>query len=275
MIKRILLGLGGTPFTSVATQCAIELAQTHGAELTGITVVDIVRLKDVGRTTPGHATYTKRIGAERVNVTETRVREAVEQFAAACSDAGVTYRVERESGNPFDLMVSHTRYYDLIVFGLRGLFEYGVVRDPEDALIRLIGQGVRPVLAVASAHRRIQRVLIAYSGSMESAQAMKRFVQMRLWRDVALEIVCCEKGQFEAAKLLEDAATYCRAHGFEPGVKDIAGPAREHLLAYAKERQADLIVMGNSIRNLLLRHLLGDTMLHTIQNADLPLLLAQ
>ena len=275
MVRRILLGLGGTPFSPVATQCAIELAQTHGAELAGITVVDVVRLRDVGRSTPGQGAYTRRIGEERVRITEARVEKAIEQFVAACSDAGIKYRVERESGDAFDLMVSHARYHDLIVFGLRGLFEYGVVRNPEDALIRLIGQGVRPILAVASTHRPIQRVLVAYSGSMESAQAIKRFVQMRLWCNAALEIVCCGRGQLEAANLLDDAATYCRAHGFEPGVKYIEGSAREHLLAYAKECQADLIVMGNSIRSLLLRRLLGDTMLHTIQNADRPLLLAQ
>jgi hypothetical protein len=34
-------------------------------------------------------------------------------------------------------------------------------------------------------------------------------------------------------------------------------------------------VMGNSIRSLLMRHLLGDTVLDTIQLSDRPLFLAQ
>ena len=33
MIKRILVGLGGTPLSAVATQRAVELAQLHGADL--------------------------------------------------------------------------------------------------------------------------------------------------------------------------------------------------------------------------------------------------
>jgi nucleotide-binding universal stress UspA family protein len=42
MIKRILLGLGGTPFTDVAIERAVELAKIHGDLITGVTVVDTV-----------------------------------------------------------------------------------------------------------------------------------------------------------------------------------------------------------------------------------------
>jgi nucleotide-binding universal stress UspA family protein len=44
MIKRILVGIGGTPFTDVAIQRAIELANIHGSALTGVTVVDLKQL---------------------------------------------------------------------------------------------------------------------------------------------------------------------------------------------------------------------------------------
>ena len=45
MIKRILLGLGGTPFTDVAIQRAVEVSKLHGALITGVTVVDTRSLK--------------------------------------------------------------------------------------------------------------------------------------------------------------------------------------------------------------------------------------
>ena len=48
MIKRILVGLGGTEFTTVAIRRAVELAQIHQAQLTGVTVIDVERLKRVG-----------------------------------------------------------------------------------------------------------------------------------------------------------------------------------------------------------------------------------
>jgi len=48
MIKRILLGLGGTPFTDVAIERAVELAKGHDALITGVTVVDTKQLAQVG-----------------------------------------------------------------------------------------------------------------------------------------------------------------------------------------------------------------------------------
>ena len=44
MIKRILVGLGGTPFTPTAIRYAVELAQVHQTEVPRITVIDRRRL---------------------------------------------------------------------------------------------------------------------------------------------------------------------------------------------------------------------------------------
>ncbi len=63
----------------------------------------------------------------------------------------------------------------LIVFGLRSLFESDLVADPHDTLVRLVQSGVRPLLAVSKQVAPIKTVLIACSGSMESAKAMKNF----------------------------------------------------------------------------------------------------
>ena len=49
MIKRILLGIGGTPFTKVAIRRAVELGRLHDATITAVTVVDHKRLRRVGK----------------------------------------------------------------------------------------------------------------------------------------------------------------------------------------------------------------------------------
>ncbi|MGD8212517.1 MAG: universal stress protein, partial [Desulfobacterales bacterium] len=46
-------------------------------------------------------------------------------------------------------------------------------------------------------------------------------------------------------------------------------------LEFARENDADLIVMGNSVNTTLLRRLLGDTVLEIIKTADRPLFLSQ
>ena len=46
MIKNVLLGIGGTPFTSMAIRGAVELCHIHDAHLTAVTVVDERRLAE-------------------------------------------------------------------------------------------------------------------------------------------------------------------------------------------------------------------------------------
>jgi nucleotide-binding universal stress UspA family protein len=70
MIKRILLGLGGTPFTDVAIERAVELAKAHGALITGVTVVDTKQLAQVGPVPPGGGTYAAKLRDKRIAITE-------------------------------------------------------------------------------------------------------------------------------------------------------------------------------------------------------------
>ena len=275
MIKRILLGLGGTPFTDVAIERAVELAKDHGAIITGVTVVDIRRLKQVGPIPPGGGAYAAKLRDKRIAITEERIEEAIVKFKEKCAESGISTKIERETGDPFESMIAHARYNDVTIFGLKSLFDYGFTSEPKDALIRLVSQGVRPIIAVSPKFRNIRKVLIAYSGSMESAKAMRRYIQLNPWPNVSLRIVYFGNDDDISAQLLEDAAAYCRDHGFDADVEAVAGSARDQLIEYAQQYNMDLIVMGNSIRNLLFRHLLGDTALNAIQQSDRPLFLAQ
>lgn len=275
MIKRILVGLSGTPFALVATQRAVELAQLHGATLTGITIVDLEKLARVGPVPLGGAAYAHKLEDHRIRVTREQVEESVRVFETCCEKAGVRHSLIQETGNICDLVVAHSRYHDLLICGLRGLFDYGVVQEEMGILIRLIGEGVRPIIAVSQRFRPILRVLIAYNGSMESAKAMKRFIQLRPWPAVILKIVCCNKEENEARLLLDEAAHYCRDHGFHVEVEHFQGPAEEQLLPQAIAWQADLIVMGNSVRKVLFHRVVGTTTLHAIKNAEIPLFLSQ
>jgi nucleotide-binding universal stress UspA family protein len=110
---------------------------------------------------------------------------------------------------------------------------------------------------------------------MESAKTMKRFVQLRLWTDVKLKIVTFHSSEEKAMQLLFDASEYCRAHGFHVEHEWNPGAPRDFLLPIATYWQADMIVLGNSARNLLVKRVIGETALHIIRNADRPLFLCQ
>lgn len=69
MIKRILAGLGGTPYTSVAIDRAVKLAKQYDAEITGVTVVNLERTGKVGLVPKGVLHAAGEAARERVRVT--------------------------------------------------------------------------------------------------------------------------------------------------------------------------------------------------------------
>lgn len=275
MIKRILLGIGGTPFTGVAIQRAVELCKIHEAQLTAVTVVDEERLGRVGPIPAGAGAAAVELREHRVAATCERIEEAVDVLKTACDESDVQVIVHREQGKPFDLMVQYARYHDLSVFGLRSMFEYDVLGTvdvkPADILSRMVLGGVRPIVAVSEQFRAIRRVLIAYGGSVRAAETMKQFIRLTPWPDVSLRLLSCSADMPDADRRLSDASIYCRQHGFEPELKYRSGSPGKEILSEAAEWDADLIVLGVSRGSIFSRAVFGTTALHVLRNADRPL----
>lgn len=274
MIRRILVGLGGTPFTATAIRYAVELAQVQQAEVLGMTVIDRRRLAALQKASGRADDAIQEL--RRLDAIQKNQEQSIAEFELACADAGLKYTFVQESGDPFETMMSQARYYDLMIFGLRSLFDYDVVDTaPTDVLSRLVSRGVRPILAVSQEYRPIQRALLAYSGSMESAKAIRRFMQMQLWPGLSVKVVTFEHTSDVANALLADVAGYCRSYGCDTDVEHVTGSAKELLLQHATDWKADVIVVGNSVKRLWMKKLFGETALHVIRNATVPLFLSQ
>lgn len=275
MLKRILIGLGGTPFTTVAIQRAVELAEEHGARLKAVTVVNPDQICKLGPVPAGAGAYARKMCQNRLEVTQTQVEASVETLQQRCEQSKVPLSIERETGDSFALMIDHARYHDLTIFGLRSLFEYQLAKDPIKDLLRLLSKGVRPIIAVSEKFREIKRVMIAYNGSMESANAMQHFLRMNLWPAAELNIVTVGDDQAKSHQLLSAAADYCSDHGYTAKTHHRTGKAAEELLRSTEQLDIDMVVMGNSARSILVRKVLGDTVLKTLIEVDRPVFLSQ
>ena len=274
MIRRILVGLGGTPFAGTATRRAIELAAAHGAAVTAVTLLDPARFGDSGLHRTGSASEVREGQDDDFQLTRDALEEAVATFEHECREAGVEHRVLRESGDPLDQLVRTARYHDLVVCGLRGLFEYGLTKSPKESVVRLVRHGVQPILASALKYRPVERVLVAYSGSPDSARAMRAFVQLRLWPRCDLCIASFDKDEERADRHIADAAAYCEAHGYDTTRYHNFERPGEAILETARSWPADLIVMGDGAQGALSRKVLGDTPLHVVRHAERPVFLA-
>lgn len=273
---RILVTLTGTEYVDAAIDHALELALLHGAEIVGVTDLDLSRIEMVGMVPIGAVAAAADLVEHRRIEAEQRIDAAIARLQNACRDASVPCIIHRETGEPFETVARSWRFADFTIASLQGLFDYGVVREPDKMLIRLIRRGIRPMLATARVARPIRRVLIAYNGSMEASKALKQFCWMNLWPKVEVDLVCYRKGVDDAPELLEQAAAFCRRHRFEKVQTFVQeGSPRDHLHDFAVERQCDLVVMGATARARIFSNLLGDTAERMIRDSVLPLFLSQ
>lgn len=281
MIRHIMIGLGGSLFTDVAIRRAVEIAALHKASITGVAVINVERLSRVGPVPLGGDAFAQKMRERQLTVSRDSIRQSEVALEDACRHAGIACRIDRQYADPFERMIALSRYSDLIVFGLRSLFdcdwrsECGLTTEPRESILRLVSSGVRPLVAVSPSYRPVRSALIAYSGSMGSATAMRQFVQLCPWPDLRLGIVHFENQAGHGARLLDEAQTYCKAHGVEVQTAVLTGEARSGLLDYARENDYDLVVLGNGMRSVIMRRLLGDTALELIRTADRPLFLTQ
>ena len=262
-IKRILVGLGNSRTARSVTDHAIEIAKSRAAELTGLAVTDPVRLEWTGPRPMGVGVEerTAELRKSRYERARADIAAAGAEFASRCVAAGVAHRIDEETGDP--------------LFGLQGLFEHDIVPEPVDALERLVSAGVRPILAVGEEFRPIHRVLVAYSGSIESAKTFKHFTQSGLFADAVVRIAHFGSEDSAANRRLEKSAAYFAAHGRTVDTDHVPGHPATALVPYALAWNADLIVAGNSAKNLLMRKLFGETAIKLLRESTLPLYLAQ
>lgn len=275
MLKRILVALTDTPGGHTAIRYAIELAQAHGAKLTGVTLMDPQKTRNVGSVPVGAGAAAKEMKEHRLKVAHEQMEEAIERFRLSCQSAGVTHRVAVEEGDPCSRLIDLSRYHDLVAFGVPGILSFGHARGSQGLLGPLVTHGVRPLLAVAEEYRPIRRVMIAYSGSRESAKTMRRFAEIDPWPDVSIDVVTFHQAPEMAQRLLEDAAEYLGDHGFETRTAQSSLKPREGILQYAAEHDIDFIVMGFSVRNQLSKLFMGETALHVLRHTDRSVFLCQ
>ena len=273
MIKRILVGISGTPATPAKIRYSLELARHYGSSLSLMSVINTSRLSRVGPFPVGMGHMAAKMREDRIQICREHAEAALVQFEAAAAEAGVATEVIRKEGDPFDILTSAWRFHDLCILGVRGWFDHAVVPEPEAALHRLIGHGVRPLLAVTETYRPVRKVLVAFDGSMEASKAMKRFTQIGMFPSARLYVTCAGKPEEQSSQLLEEARRYLSFHGFEAQCAAIQGDTYSEILRYAQVIDADMVVLGSGLKATLVQRTFGTTAIAMVKAADRPLFL--
>ncbi|MCB0747078.1 MAG: universal stress protein [Ignavibacteriae bacterium] len=281
MIKRILIPLDTSPFTTTALEMACTIARINDAELTGIVVLDLPGiLKSTGPIPIGGYRYAEKERDFKEKEAKERKQFLLTMFREKCEMEGIKYSKLKHQGTPSEKIISESIYYDTVIMGMRTHYQFATSDEPGDTLDKILDFSITPIIAVpkeysfSSSLEKKQKVLIPYNGSLPAARALHRFAQLSIL-DVEVKILMSDKNKDNAEYHLEEATQYLNAHSIfdikkEWISEDIINAVEKKYLDWA-----DFVVVGAHSKKGLANFMVGSLTKHLIKIAKKPVLIGQ
>ena len=283
MIRRILVPLDPSPYTDAALKVACAVAKQHGAQITGMAVLDIPGIeKSVGPVPAGGMYYAEQLEEKRETEARERVEGLVAAFSAACEAAGISHRECEHQGSPSEWIVRESVYYDLLVMGLRTYYKFGTdPKGPGDSLEAVLDHCVTPVFGVPKTVPSPDlsagkiKVLMAFDGSLPAARALKRFCHLVDPRMAAVTLVTAGEDEERARFHLDRAEAYLRAYGIEDVRKEWTTQSIVSVVTDTYLPQADVVVVGAHAKIALFDFAVGSLTKYLIEVESKPVFIGQ
>jgi nucleotide-binding universal stress UspA family protein len=277
-IKDVLVQVDGSKTAAARFAAAIDLAQTHGAHLTGLclAVEPPVPATILGMIPPDLLTNQKQAVLEQAETATAQFRVAVEA-AGVRGESRIVQVLELDA---VDVFIQHARHADLAILSQA---------DPEEmsALGRqfaadfLMGSG-RPVIVIpyiGPAPTLGQRVLVAWDGGREATRAVND--SLPLLKRAHMVTVLSVNPDVSSDAGRRDPGADISLHLARHGVKVTAARtvARETstsdvILADIADNGIDLLVMGAYGHSRLRELVLGGVTRHLLDHMTVPVLMS-
>lgn len=269
--ERILFATDGSEFSEGAQRVAIAMASKAGVPLRVMTAV-IASPEFDG------------LGGDGLDRMEADAAERLDKVEAAATAVGVTcVKVVRYGDDPYQEIVreSDEANVDLIVCGRRG--KRGLARLMlGDATVKVIGNAKCSVMVVPKAAEMWHnRVLLATDGSRSGDAAAVAASRISQCCAAPVTVVSVRvpghsaERQAEADAIVERVVRLLKDQGVEADGLVGSGSAPDVIANAARDRGADLIVMGSHGRTGLGRLLLGSNSERVIGQASCPVMVVK
>ena len=262
--KRLLVHVDNARSCAQRIACAAELTARFGGQLEGLHVIPSVRFSYMA----DGALSTQAVDAY-LDAMRNEAREAEHKFEAGTGSAGVPCTYRSVEGEIAECLSAAARYADL---GIVGQHDDGDERSmPAGTVESVVLAAGTPLLVVPyiGAPAGVgRRVLVAWSGTRESARAVRDALPI-LTAAEAVDVLGVSNGAGSVQAAVDGACVYLDAHGVRATPHHAsAGDVEvgDLLLSRVVDLGADLLVMGayghSRMRELILggvtRTLLGE-----------------
>ncbi|MDH5752240.1 MAG: universal stress protein [Deltaproteobacteria bacterium] len=246
MLKRILVPLDSSEYSSAAVKLAVQISKTSSAKgpqattIVGLGVVDLDQIP-TGR-------FADIIDREKlISEAEATAEELMNDFTRKASALGVDEKhleTRKVVGSPFHHIIRESVFTDLIVMGEK--CSYPPVHHDYDTMHSLYHSSSRPIILTDTNSREIERVVIAMDGTAPASRMLYTYMQLNPFpkAKVVLTYSLAEKEEYQLDGFFERIAKSLSEHGIDvitrPYQEDLGEEAPEIL----QEEDAQLLALG-------------------------------
>lgn len=273
MLKRILVPLDGSAFTSAVTQKAIRMAERSGAELFGLTIIDEPTIRRPEPQPMGAGNFLERRQEKLLAEAQTHVREHKKAFLETCAAHKVKAHVIERTGDPATVVIAEAHKMDLVVMGQISHFRHVTQDEPCETFQTVLKGSPRPMVIVPKRLEAGKGVWIATDGSIAAARAIQVFELMGLLGERTAHVISVDKEETRARDKCTDVAEFLEAHGARVDKTPVASSQHpwDALQKRLQEEQPELMVMGAYGTSGLKDFFMGSMTRKFVENAPFPL----
>jgi nucleotide-binding universal stress UspA family protein len=276
MIRKILVGLDGSDFSVSAVDLGIGWARHFGAQLVGLGIVDEPTILKGTPAPIGGGAFKQHRDETLLADARRRVADFLEHFGDRCRESGIAWQVLEDVGLPHEQIGLEAQSHDLVLLGQETYFHFETQRRPCETLEHVLKSAPRPVVTVPRKLTGGAATMIAYDGSLQASRALQLFQGLGLHRSQSVHIVTIGTSISEARRSAERALDFLAAHEVrvQMHVDEVPGESTAAvLLHWARELEADLMVMGAYGKPVLREFLLGSVTKTVLRDSPVPLFL--
>jgi nucleotide-binding universal stress UspA family protein len=275
-MKSILIALEESAGTDRATDLAIDLAQTHGAVLVGLAIIDVPDITAGAAMGIGAASFKHERDQALILDAHQRAREFEQRFSERCKKAPVTGRVLQVTGRPAEAILAELENHDLVMLGRDANFRFETEASDTRTWDVVLHRASRPVIVVPENDLpRGRAALIAYDGSLAATRVLKTFAASGLAQGRGIHVVTVNDSGAVAWELATQAVETLKGLGLEAEVHNVVSvlPIADALLEVAAQVDAGLIAMGAFAHSRLRKLFRGSVTQQLVEKTTYPLFL--
>ncbi|MFN2198715.1 MAG: universal stress protein [Anaerolineales bacterium] len=252
LFEDILVAINGQPDGWLALEQALVFARQEQARIHGLHVI-----------------------ADEPPDTPVDVQALTAEFEQKCQAAGLSGRLNIDTGRISQQITERSRWNDLVVINLR----YPPGSEPLDRL----GSGIRkilrrisiPILLVPQRTSALQHALLAFDGSPASCEALYLSAYLVCAWQIKLTVLTVSASDETVEAILKQARDYLQERGVPADFIHKHGSPAEDILAAVKDQDCDWILTGSYGLNPLLEVVWGSTLDAILRDIQVPILISR